>query len=397
VRGARLAGFERGLELSALDGTWSNLVSDVHVERSRYSGISANWGTTANIVAGVTIANTTTGIDFNKTGGMIVSRATIAFTTQAGIEEVQAGWRSTWQHILVTDSGSGGGTDGAISLGLFGSSASGTPPREDCLFVNAVALRSATTGVEVHNSIRTRMRDVVIGGHQGAFAIRVTDQTDVAFAGTVGFADAAPACERTDTSTGVDAVCATGAVSRYALAVAEPFAGAIATDDPANAADAAGSAAHDSIDDWAHFGNAWRVWGPDARGATPSAGCRTGTCRIWDLRLVDRPGNALLDRTGDGLTPNPPFVPGAACPAPVGGDVAEHDANGNVFLTHAYEELDDSVGDDDALCESGETCVYAPNFGAYQGEGSLIGPCTFADGIVAHVAMLGWSQNGATP
>jgi hypothetical protein len=60
----------------------------------------------------------------------------------------------------------------------------------------------------------------------------------------------------------------------------------------------------------------------------------------------------------------------------------------------AFEILDDGVGDDDGLCESGEACVYAPNFGAYQGEGALQ-PCTFpSGGTIKNVSMVGYPVNG---
>jgi len=61
---------------------------------------------------------------------------------------------------------------------------------------------------------------------------------------------------------------------------------------------------------------------------------------------------------------------------------------------NASELLFDGTGDDDALCESGEACVYSPNFGAYQGEGALTAPCTFLDGTVRGVSMRAYSRNG---
>jgi hypothetical protein len=53
----------------------------------------------------------------------------------------------------------------------------------------------------------------------------------------------------------------------------------------------------------------------------------------------------------------------------------------------------DGVGDDDGLCESGEACLYTPNFGAYQGHGSLE-TCTFTGGTITGVTMYGYSTNG---
>jgi|GEM_PF-6191074 len=43
-----------------------------------------------------------------------------------------------------------------------------------------------------------------------------------------------------------------------------------------------------------------------------------------------------------------------------------------VALANAYEILEDGIGNDNLLCESGEACVFAPNLGSYQGEGRLV-------------------------
>ena len=53
----------------------------------------------------------------------------------------------------------------------------------------------------------------------------------------------------------------------------------------------------------------------------------------------------------------------------------------------------DGDGDGDGLCESNETCLYTPNFGAYQGHGTF-GQCTFTDGIISGVKMFGYETNG---
>lgn len=55
-----------------------------------------------------------------------------------------------------------------------------------------------------------------------------------------------------------------------------------------------------------------------------------------------------------------------------------------------------SGGNENGLCESGETCVYQPNFGAYAGEGALIGPCHYDDrgGPVTAVTLYAHETNG---
>ncbi|MCM2279786.1 MAG: hypothetical protein NDJ89_17060 [Oligoflexia bacterium] len=102
--------------------------------------------------------------------------------------------------------------------------------------------------------------------------------------------------------------------------------------------------------------------------------------------------------TGDGSTPNAPFVPGQACPALLSGNVVAVDRaqTPRTFLRNALEFIGDEVGNEDGLCESGETCFYAPNFGAYQGEGDPFsqGSCVFQDGTVTGVTLYAYPVNG---
>jgi hypothetical protein len=64
------------------------------------------------------------------------------------------------------------------------------------------------------------------------------------------------------------------------------------------------------------------------------------------------------------------------------------------FFINAIELISSDGGDDDGLCESGETCLYTPNFGAYQGHGAL-GTCTFNNGSsFTGVTMRFYTTNG---
>jgi hypothetical protein len=67
----------------------------------------------------------------------------------------------------------------------------------------------------------------------------------------------------------------------------------------------------------------------------------------------------------------------------------------SVFLRHAVEVMRDGLGNENLLCESGETCLFSPNIGAYQGHGepeflARIG----AGGTVENVTLLRYSENG---
>jgi uncharacterized delta-60 repeat protein len=169
-----------------------------------------------------------------------------------------------------------------------------------------------------------------------------------------------------------------------------------------NSSDTDGSAVYNTNLDWVHFDNIFRTWGLDGAAFPDNShiqSCSGGNCRIWDWRLKDT-DTSILNKSNDGLTTNAPFVVGAACPAAVHGNYTLTDqmSTPNTYLVNAQELVYDPYrnpnGNNDGLCENGEGCVYSPNFGAYQGEGSLIGPCTFQNGTVTGVSMYAWSING---
>jgi hypothetical protein len=66
--------------------------------------------------------------------------------------------------------------------------------------------------------------------------------------------------------------------------------------------------------------------------------------------------------------------------------ITDRQSPANTFLLNAMEEVRDHdglgmrIGDDDGLCESGESCIFAPHVGAYQGRGALTAPCLFSSG-----------------
>ncbi len=69
------------------------------------------------------------------------------------------------------------------------------------------------------------------------------------------------------------------------------------------------------------------------------------------------------------------------------------DACRTTFLRRAVELGEDGFGNDNGLCESGEHCVFTPNFGAYQGEGPLT-EIPFVDGAITGVSLFAYSING---
>lgn len=160
---------------------------------------------------------------------------------------------------------------------------------------------------------------------------------------------------------------------------------------------------------WVDFANPFRTWGLD--GVLGSAtnffnGCSpTDTsCRTWDwsLKASDTILRNSTKVSASTSAANGAFVSGSTCPSEVDSNLGANVATGpsGDFLINAVEMLGDNLGNDNGLCESGEACIYTPNFGAYQGghhDGTdTPGLCTLIAGPINNVQMFGYpaSQNG---
>jgi len=173
----------------------------------------------------------------------------------------------------------------------------------------------------------------------------------------------------------------------------------VTTTDATNGSNTNGTETFGVITNWTTFANRYRTWGMDG-GDFPVGGnrgrCEAGTCRIWDWTLNNL-DNQIYNRSNDGVNPNALFVNGNPCPAAVHGNksLIDQQAAPQTFLINAVEIDNDGFGDDDGLCENNDHCIYAPNFGAYQGEGAYVGnTCTFTNGNVTGVTMYNYTTNG---
>ncbi|MEK6742021.1 MAG: right-handed parallel beta-helix repeat-containing protein [Nitrospirota bacterium] len=167
------------------------------------------------------------------------------------------------------------------------------------------------------------------------------------------------------------------------ITLTSSFAGKIVTDDIVNTSDTNGASATYPADpaafDWSGFQNTYRAWGKDGTlGNLDSRGrwITGGAGRIWDWSLSssDTIVNSVLA-------------------VPTGNDTLTHtwsDASTTTVLRHAIE----LVGNGNGLCESGETCLYTPNIGAYQGHGNLISAGAFSDGTITGVTLMKFETNG---
>jgi len=200
-----------------------------------------------------------------------------------------------------------------------------------------------------------------------------------------------------------------------AINLVNSFVGKVTTDDITNAADNAtpGTALFQNITDWSAFDNTMRAWGKDGLAfadASNQAACLVSgeTCRIWDWSMA----------AGDTGNSGSPALLGVLA-LPTGNDVLTHTWpvsfsiasqadcdtyypgstwNGSscqvTYLKHATEIAGDAIGNDNYLCESGETCLYTPNVGSYQGHGSLVSAGSFTGGTLTGITLMKYSSNG---
>ncbi len=135
--------------------------------------------------------------------------------------------------------------------------------------------------------------------------------------------------------------------------------GGKSSSDSTNSSFSTGTASYATTLNWNTFENNFRFIGKSG-GAFPDlataqrGNCITGdTCQLWDVSL----------KQSDTISRN-------VNSCPLSSSTITH--NSTTFLRGAYEILGDSLGDEDGLCESNESCIYTPNIGAYQGHGSII-------------------------
>lgn len=391
-----------------LIGSSDNRLYSIRTHNSASHGLRVHGH--RNIVVGLTSSNNGfTGLrQWNGTAAEQTTNNTFVdiVSIGSGYDAISAqyGVGSTYAHATGINSGAHGvrvSANGSKSAnhtfvnvltansGGYGLGIEGDPGSDGHVFADIALAHTANTSVRLRNSGHRFTGNLWVGA--STLNCNVGGTTDRGL------------IEDTCTDTGADLSSSytglTGAISDAVLHIdtdlTTSLVGPVTSDDTANASDTSGSADAASVSDWAHFDNRFRGWGL-AGSVWPSSDqvgrCSSGLCRIWDVRLR-ADDTRLLSFFGA-------FVPGGLCPASVSGSTAkvltDQQSPPNTFLIHAIERVLDGAGDDDGLCESDEVCIYAPNLGAYQGEGELAS-CIFSDGVVTSVSMLGYTINGSAP
>lgn len=194
---------------------------------------------------------------------------------------------------------------------------------------------------------------------------------------------------------------------------ANAFVGQLAASDSANASDNAGlTPLSQNITDWVGFDNFFRAWGLDGAAlgdATAVGRCAFGDmCRVWDWRVLSTNVSLLWASTESGESAPVAWANGGPCPAQVDPDRTVLPANpdasvgGKRFLANAAEIPGQGSGNGDGLCTSGETCVFGPNAGSYQGEGDYatrgcVPAFSAATDVVVPAALYEYPFNGVSP
>jgi hypothetical protein len=292
-----------------------------------------------------------------------------------------------------------------------------------------VAANSAWYGVDFDNASNNVLADV-FSAHSDWADYESVGTTNTLATLLMGVSsDAYEPCTVVGSNAGIlDGACGNAGASdaTWILAVdlSASFVGRITSDDSANPNDVSGSAPFAGITDWTSTSNPYRGWGRVGNPfpSTELAGqCVAGdTCGIWDwsLSAADaRLRNALTLPTGNDVLVHIwdadsesrcAYIPGAVwgvarCSIPGWRDQTACEAAGgswstnacsSLLLARAYELLFDGVGNENGLCESGETCVAMPNIGSYQGHGELVSAGSFVPGLVTGVTLLRFENNG---
>lgn len=349
-----------------------------HARVSCGKGLSVTTGTGVLITSSqftrmqdVTTAGCRYGIDMNGNAHM-AQAVTVAATEDVGVRS--GGYAQLFEDVAAIDT----------TYGLYFLSQVFVPPR-----VRSFASTHNFNGSVYSNNSTLDIAEKLIVGNNGPTAT-------------------SPDCVTTST-TGLNNACGghTATLTTGASVLAS-IVGLVS--DPTNPQGATGSSPYTAITSFTTFGAETRRYiragagFPDYNARGPCTG--TETCSILDLALkatdtLLRNRNALP--TGDDVTTHNWFIANndpvdqAACEARVPGSVlvvGTPNRCESVFLKHAWELLEDGIGDNDGFCESGETCEVARNIGGYQGHGAFVSAGAFTPGILTGITLVQRETNG---
>jgi parallel beta-helix repeat protein len=390
-----------------LNSASNNTLSAVTASNNSIEGVFLNLASNNTLSAVTASNNGSSGVSLSSASNNTLSGVTANNNDNPGIF-LDSSNNNTLANLTANNNGSPAGSKGASAGITLWSSNKNT--------LSAVAAsNNGNPGVYLRGGSSSNTLLDVTASNNGNTGVTLDSASDNRFTGLLKVGSNSPSdCGVIGgTNPGlVDATCADNGSSDATLTtgitLASSFVGKVASDDAGNASDsngAAGFPADPTVFDWLHFDNAYRGWGIDGS-AFPNADQQgrwtTGAGRIWDWSLPASDAvlrNVLALPTGnDTLTQVWSGAPGtndnAGCNALLAGSVWNGSACATTFLRRAVEIPGDGVGNDNDLCESGETCLYAPNIGSYQGHGNLVSAGTFTDGALTGITLMKYATNG---
>jgi len=190
-----------------------------------------------------------------------------------------------------------------------------------------------------------------------------------------------------------DGLCLPSASSGFVSAVtgldtSASMIGRITLDDATNTSDSNGYALFADVLNWDQFDNDFRLWGREGTSFS-SADSRLTCNAVFPCRIMDTSLSATdtqLRNVNADIT---------------NGDVANTQYYtreaivGSNYLLNSVERFHDDTGDEDGVCENNEVCIITPNWGNYQGHGTLLSSGSFTDGdALSGITLLKYSVNG---
>lgn len=163
-----------------------------------------------------------------------------------------------------------------------------------------------------------------------------------------------------------------------------------------------------SISQWTGFAEPGRLWARFPDGTTFDDTSRQGPCSAehcvpLDLRLKSNDALFASARFTDGVNTvsnGTTLASSGNCEAAAVPNTAQNSVtlSSVPMLRNAFEVLGDGKGNENGRCEAGETCVYMPHVGAFQGLGGLRkGTCTVPSGSFITGPILMRSYNFMVP
>ena len=365
----------KGILLTSAD---FNLLYNNVVANSSDSGVELN-ASPKNVLSYINTPNNVEGILLNNADGNFITHAIIS-NNSIGIKFESGSESNNLSFITATNNS---------SQGIFIDSS-------DSNNLNQVVTVNSTEGIKITASSTLKFAQFV-AANNSSLGMSLTNYS-VEFDGKLLMGQNGQDCWKGLGSTGgmnvsggnCSPVAPSDAGSPIVVDLSNSFKAEVSSADSLNSTSSNPAKIYnDGITDWIEFDNIFRNWGLDGASDFPNSNnanrCTGGdNCVIWDWRIESADTN-IYNRSGDGENSNPAFTNGDTCPSPVDGSQI---FTGNTYLMNALEIIGDSIGDEDGLCETEESCIYAPHFGAYLGEGDYTAKtCSFTNGTVEDVTI----------